>query len=54
MCYIQSENVESDSYLLTVIRYVHQNPEKAGLAKAEAYPWSSYCGYLKTGGGNGN
>jgi len=30
----KSENVESDSYLLTVVRYVHQNPEKAGSTKA--------------------
>jgi len=29
----KSENVESDSYLLTVIRYLHQDTEKAGLAK---------------------
>jgi len=34
----KSENVESDSYLLTVIRYVHQNSEKAGIAKTETYP----------------
>jgi len=46
----KSENVESDGYLLTVIRYVHQNPEKAGLAKAETYPWSSYPGYLRGAG----
>ncbi|SFM39430.1 REP element-mobilizing transposase RayT [Pelosinus propionicus DSM 13327] len=43
----KSENVESDSYLLTVIRYVHQNPEKAGIGKTETYPWSSCSGYLR-------
>ena len=42
----KSENIETESYLLTVIRYVHQNPEKAGIAKAEEYHWSSYPVYL--------
>ncbi|MEA4925836.1 MAG: transposase [Syntrophomonadaceae bacterium] len=38
----KSENIEDDSYLLTVIRYIHQNPVKAGItSKAEKYPWSS-------------
>ncbi|MGI6093721.1 MAG: transposase [Negativicutes bacterium] len=48
----KSENVESDSYLLTVIRYIHQNPDKAGIAKTEEYPWSSYRAYLKAEGNN--
>lgn len=39
--------IEKDSYLLTLSRYIHQNPLKAGLvAKAEDYPWSSYQAYL--------
>lgn len=42
----KSENVETDGYLLTVIRYVHQNPEKAGICKSEEYRWSSYPAYL--------
>ena len=29
----KSEPVEDDSYFLTVIRYIHQNPVKAGLCK---------------------
>ena len=38
----KSENVEDDSYLKTVIRYIHQNPVKAGItSKAESYFWSS-------------
>ena len=46
----KSEAVDDDSYLLTVLRYIHQNPVKAGLCKkAEQHPWSSYRGYL-TGG----
>lgn len=27
----RSENVESDRYLLAAVRYIHQNPVKAGL-----------------------
>lgn len=42
----KSENVETDSYFLTVIRYVHQNPEKAGISKPQDYSWSSYQKYL--------
>lgn len=42
----KSEPVENDSYLFTVIRYIHQNPVKAGIvAKAEDYPWSSCRSY---------
>ena len=40
-----SEAVENDDYLLTVIRYIHRNPEKAGIAKAGDYRWSSYDAY---------
>lgn len=43
----KSEAIENDSYFLTVLRYIHQNPIKAGLAsRVEEYPWSSineYC-----------
>ncbi|MFA9560652.1 transposase [Evansella sp. AB-rgal1] len=30
----KSENVESDSYFITALRYIHQNPLKAGLVKS--------------------
>ncbi|MBN4056472.1 MAG: hypothetical protein COA82_10380 [Alkaliphilus sp.] len=41
-----SEPVETESYLLTVLRYIHQNPVKAGMVeKAENYKWSSYKKY---------
>ncbi|MEW6183092.1 MAG: transposase [Bacillota bacterium] len=43
----RSESVEDDAYLLGVIRYVHLNPEKAGIGSAETYPWSSYHEYFK-------
>ncbi len=42
----QSEAVEDDSYLLTVVRYIHQNPVKAGIVqRPEDWPWSSCSGY---------
>ncbi|HZJ76231.1 MAG TPA: transposase [Oscillospiraceae bacterium] len=42
----KSEVVENDSYFLTVIRYIHQNPLKAGIVKDIAdYRWSSYGEY---------
>ena len=42
----KSEEVESDEYLLTVIRYIHQNPVKAEIVKrAEEWKWSSCLGY---------
>ncbi|HYE81725.1 MAG TPA: transposase [Clostridia bacterium] len=44
----QSEPVESENYLFTALRYIHQNPVKAGMVKqAEDYPWSSYYDYIK-------
>jgi putative transposase len=43
----KSEPVEDNSYFLTVLRYIHQNPLKAGLVDdIEQYPWSSYSAYL--------
>lgn len=43
----KSESVESDRYFLTVLRYIHQNPLKAGIAgRIEDYPWSSAGEYM--------
>lgn len=43
----KSEPVEDDSYFLTVLRYIHQNPVKARICKkAEEYPFSSMKEYL--------
>lgn len=40
----RSEKVETDEYLLTVIRYIHQNPVKARLVRSpKDWQWSS-CG----------
>ena len=39
--------VEADSYLLQLVRYIHRNPIRAGLAEnLVGYPWSSHKGYL--------
>ena len=39
--------VEGDSYLLQLVRYIHRNPLRAGLAKGiDEYRWSSHVGYL--------
>ena len=43
----KSEPVEDDTYFLTVLRYIHQNPVKAKLCSTVAdYPYSSYAEYL--------
>ncbi|MBP1926363.1 REP element-mobilizing transposase RayT [Sedimentibacter acidaminivorans] len=42
----RSEAVESDKYLLGALRYIHNNPVKAGLTKNILdYPWSSAKDY---------
>ncbi|MEN6390483.1 MAG: transposase [Syntrophomonas sp.] len=43
----KSEPVVDDRYLLSVLRYVHNNPVKAGIVeKPEHYAWSSYYSYI--------
>jgi len=43
----KSEPVDNDAYLLTVIRYIHQNPVQAGICeRPEDYPFSSWREYL--------
>jgi putative transposase len=43
----KSETVEDDNYFLTVLRYIHRNPVKAGIAVSPAlYPHSSYASYV--------
>ncbi|KAB2951640.1 transposase [Heliorestis acidaminivorans] len=43
----KSEVVETENYFLTVLRYIHQNPLKAGLVEDIAnYRWSSYNEYI--------
>jgi len=44
----KSEPIEDERYLMAVLRYIHQNPIKAGMVKEVAkYSWSSYNEYLK-------
>lgn len=63
----KSEPIETNEYLLTVLRYIHQNPVKAGMTSDCWYAWSSYPLYqeglclseaqkrilMACGGGNG-
>lgn len=43
----KSEPVDSEKYFLTVMRYIHQNPVKAGMCKrVEEYAHSSYSEYI--------
>lgn len=47
----KSEAIEDDKQFLTVLRYILQNPVKAGICKKPAdYPWGSYQDYI-TGAG---
>ncbi len=44
----KSEAVEDDSYFLSVIRYIHQNPVKAGICKTVSdYEYSSFNEFYK-------
>jgi len=44
----KSACVENDEYLLTLTRYIHQNPLRAGIVEdLEKYRWSSYRDYIK-------
>ena len=46
----KSVPVEIDEYFIPLIRYIHQNPVKAGIVdKPEAYSFSSYKDYLQGG-----
>jgi REP element-mobilizing transposase RayT len=39
--------VDADNYLLTLVRYIHLNPVRAGIVTDAAdYPWSSHRAYL--------
>lgn len=43
----KSEPVNTDDYFLIVLRYIHQNPIKAGMVeRIEDYKWSSYSSYI--------
>lgn len=45
----RSEPVNSEGYLLTVLRYIHQNPLKANMVKnLSDYKWSSYNNFIES------
>ena len=41
----KSQPVEDEAHLLQAVRYIHNNPAKAGMCSADEYPWSSYHEY---------
>lgn len=43
-----SRAIESEAYLLRAIRYVHDNPAKAGICPASSYEWSSFREYVSS------
>ncbi len=49
----KSEAIESDRYLLAVVRYIHKNPVKANIVEDPGlFKWSSYNTYIKGNKGN--
>jgi len=40
--------VDADQYLLTLVKYIHENPFKAGIASTDQYEWSSHNAYLSS------
>lgn len=46
----RSEPINVDAYFLVALRYIHQNPVKAGIVQdCSDYPWSSYNEYINSG-----
>lgn len=41
-----SKKIEDREYLKCACRYIHQNPQKAGIEKTENYKWCSYQEYI--------
>lgn len=39
--------LDTDRHLMAAIRRVHANPQEAGIALIERYPWSSFAEYLR-------
>lgn len=42
----KSEAINDKEYLLSTVRYIHQNPVKANVGSLDSYPWSSYNEFL--------
>ena len=45
-CCSTAKQWKGDSPLICALRYIHANPEPAGICAAADYPWSSYGAYL--------
>lgn len=43
----RSEAIKDDKQLLATVRYIHNNPQKAGICRHEAYEWSSWREYVE-------
>lgn len=43
----KSKTVEVEIYKLNLVRYIHQNPVKAGISEIDRYRWSSYNEYVQ-------
>jgi len=43
----RNKPIETEEYLRNVVKYIHFNPEKAGICKASNYKWSSYKEFFK-------
>ena len=43
----KNKPIETEEYLRSVIKYIHYNPEKAGICLAQNYKWSSYKEFFK-------
>ena len=41
----RSEAIKDDKQLLATVRYIHNNPQKAGICRREEYAWSSWREY---------
>ncbi len=43
----RSEAIKDDKQLLATVRYIHNNPQKAGICRREEYAWSSWYEYVE-------
>lgn len=43
----ERRSLDTDRQVMEAIRFVHANPQKAGISLIERYPWSSFAEYLR-------
>ena len=43
----ERRSLDTDRQVMEAIRYVHANPQGAGISLVERYPWSSFAEYLR-------